>query len=724
MAHLQTRSSQIPSSHTRPSRPLVLVVDPDASSRSVLDVALGREGFEVWTAGTASEANLLLTGRAPDLIVLESALGGDDGFTFVAALRGDDRLAKVPVLLLAAPGEENEAALAEVVGVDEIIRKPAFARDVTALARLELTRMSGGPLDFDSQTLPPERMLRALLSTPRSGRMTLAGGRAQLLFRGGKIVSARFGELQPSVDLVERALALTSGEYTVTLMPVAAEVEVNCRLQEVVNIVVPRLARWQRALLKSLPLDMRLAIDFARMKNVKGLPDEVSAVLRLFDGFRNVEQVLLDSPLSASVTLEAATRLFLMGVLTHSHGGDEELFTLRPMPRLFEPPATEAKELMDTLFANGAEIRAPDDAADEDEDWYHPTSVRDELLGDAPGEWTSAPVPEALAAGLSADVQKQLEALGTPMHVQESRESVFVAALRDEPASSIGAAFFVASSAEVTPSIRTPALQPVAALEEVPAVAIVPRSTSADAEAAFFSSSPSVITPAPSVAAEATFFVSNSSEAASSTVLVGDAEATFFATSATETVLPETSEAPAIKTRRPMWPFIAGGVALLAVAALFDLAPTGEPKPEPVVVAPIAKVEDAPVVVEEPIAELEAAPPVDVSENLLLGSQLYDRGEYKKAITVLEQVVSDAPESVNGWLQLGLARYDFGDAKGARAAADKVLTLDAKNGRVQLLLATLHFDANERDLGRAAIQKYLELEPNGAHVEDAKALLR
>ncbi len=701
MAHLQTHSSQTHSSQGRPSRPLVLVVDPDESSRSVLDVALGREGFEVWSSGTASEANLLLTGRAPDLIVLESALGGDDGFTFVAALRGDERLAKVPVLLLAAPGEENEAALAEVVGVDEIIRKPAFARDVTALARLELARRADGPLTFDSNSLPPERMLRALLSTPRSGRMTLAGGRAQLLFRGGKIVSARFSELQPSVDLVERALALTSGEYSVTLMPVAAEVELNCRLQEVVNVVVPRLARWQRALLKSLPLDMRLAIDFARMKSVKGLPDEVSAVLRLFDGFRTVEQVLLDSPLSASVTLEAATRLFLMGVLTHAQGGDEEIFTLRPMPRLFEPPATEAKELMETLFANGAEIRAPDDVPEVDDDWYHPTSVREELLGDAPGEWTSAPVPEALASGLAPDVQKQLEALGTPMHVQES---VYVATLRDQPAAG---EFFASSSTEVTPSIRTPALEDTPS--SVAANPELTQSQASGADAAGFASSSSVLTP--------------SSAVVSSTV-ERDSEAAFFASSAADAAFPETSEAPAIKTRRPIWPFVAGGLALLAVAAMFENTPSIEPKPEPVVVAPVAKVEEAPAVVEEPAEEIEAAPAIDVSENLLLGSQLYDRGEYKKAITVLEQVVADAPESVNGWLQLGLARYDFGDSKGARAAADKVLALDAKNGRVQLLLATLHFDANERDLGRAAIQKYLELEPNGAHVEEAKALLR
>jgi Tfp pilus assembly protein PilF len=184
---------------------------------------------------------------------------------------------------------------------------------------------------------------------------------------------------------------------------------------------------------------------------------------------------------------------------------------------------------------------------------------------------------------------------------------------------------------------------------------------------------------------------------------------------------------PAVKSRRAVWPFVVGGIALLGVTALLELNPAEAPKetPTPVVVAaPSApKVEVAPVAAAAPVEE-PAPPAVDVSENLALGSQLYERGEYKKAITVLEQVVADAPESVNGWLQLGLARYDSGDSKGAREAAEKVLALAPANGRVQLLLATLYFDQGDREQGRAAIQKYLELEPNGAHVAEAKALLR
>ena len=69
---------------------LVLVVDPDASARSVLEVVLVRDGFDVWSTGSGSQGLALMKGgRTPDVIVLESDLGGEDGFSFVSQVRGD-----------------------------------------------------------------------------------------------------------------------------------------------------------------------------------------------------------------------------------------------------------------------------------------------------------------------------------------------------------------------------------------------------------------------------------------------------------------------------------------------------------------------------------------------------------------------------------------------------------------------------------------------------------
>ena len=51
---LDSSLSTLPSATTR--KPLVLVIDPDESTRSVLEVALSRDGFEIWSASPGRRA--------------------------------------------------------------------------------------------------------------------------------------------------------------------------------------------------------------------------------------------------------------------------------------------------------------------------------------------------------------------------------------------------------------------------------------------------------------------------------------------------------------------------------------------------------------------------------------------------------------------------------------------------------------------------------------------
>jgi DNA-binding response OmpR family regulator/tetratricopeptide (TPR) repeat protein len=722
MAHSVAPSS-IESSASAPQarsrRPLVLVIDPDESTRSVLEVAMARDGFEVLGAGSGREGLAHLQGRAPDAIVLESDLGGEEGFSFVAQLRGTDALSRVPVLLLAKADDENVEALADVVGVDDFIQKPAFARDVAALVRVELARARGGAMRFNSKLLPPVQLLRALLSCPRSGRILLHGGRAELRFRTGKVLDARFDGRGGSLDVLVRALALTSGEYELVLEAVDGFAELQCTLREVVELVAPRLQKWERVLQRSLPLDARLAVDFARLATgLKAMPDEVNRVVQLFDGHRSVEQVLLDSTFNETLTLEVATRLYLMGVLAPAAGSDADLATLKPMPRLFEPRAAEAEELMQQLFAGTAEIRAVDEAvAQVDQDWFSPSVAKAELeVADPAGGWTTAPVPTLLAEGLAPELARQLDAFKTTMQVEAPQLAPEVAAVRR---------FAEAPVAEPSETVMEAALREAAGVPQVDDAQLQAQLTEFYAQARGTQArietpwmTPVVEVPAPASAVEAPPTVEVSAEAA------------FF-----------NGEAPAPvedlhvtpQRKRALWPYAAGAVAVavLAFSADFFRGPAAvEPPPAP---APAPEVVVAPVLPdiaprELLVAEAPEAPaleaPLDVSENLAEATRLYNAGQYKKAISVLEQVVSDDPSSVLAWNLMGLARYDAHDSAGAKAAAERVLALEPRNARVQILLATLHFDAGERAEGRANLERYLELAPSGLEVAEVRALLQ
>lgn len=734
-------------------RPLVMVIDPDASARSVLEVALTRDGFDVWSADNSEQGlELMAVERVPDVVVLESDLGGEDGFSLVSQLRGTPRTAGVKVLLLARPNERDVAALAEVVGVDGFIQKPAFARDVAALVRLELARHNGLAMTFQSGHLPPAQLLRALLSTPRSGELVVADGRGQVRFAQGHVTDVRF-EGHTDVEALTRALAFTRGSYSVRLCDVPVSDDFVCGLRDLVQRVMPRLVRWAKVLERSLPLDARLGVDFARLSSwLDAMPDEVNRVVQLFDGHRSVEDVVADSPFDETLTLEVATRLYLMGVVAPVAKVRDEVTVLREAPRLFEPRATEVEELMQQLFEGKVEIRGDDDGAElSDDDWFRAPEGSGLEVVDPAGGW-KATAPAELTQELAPELQAQLDAFDIPIHFEapepapapvsafahqptavsepeptETMEQVLRAATGDADATvSPQAAPAVPEALPELPSASAgPALEARAALED-PEVRIVTPLLTPVVATANATSTASADAPQPSTTPVAEPETTQARVAQAPVARM--AEGAFFNE---EAVTDGEDFAPAPKTRRAVWPFLVLALAGLGVAVLFDALKGGDARePDPVVAFATLKAPPVPVElpdIDEPVFYDDAPAveeTVDVSENLAEGRRLYEAGRYQQAKSVLEQVLTDAPRSETAWILLGLVKYDSMDIPGAREAADKVLAIDPNNARVQVLLATLYFDAGDYPAGRTALHRYLELEPDGPFAADAKALLR
>ncbi len=85
--------------------PTLLVVDDDAAIRSSLRDVLEAEGYGVHTAGDGAAALALLRsldGALPTLILLDLSMPVMDGWSFFAALRADQRLQRIPVVIITA----------------------------------------------------------------------------------------------------------------------------------------------------------------------------------------------------------------------------------------------------------------------------------------------------------------------------------------------------------------------------------------------------------------------------------------------------------------------------------------------------------------------------------------------------------------------------------------------------------------------------------------------
>jgi CheY-like chemotaxis protein len=709
----------------------VLVVDGDKSSRSILEVALKRSGFEVATSTTAREAMLsLAAGAAPSVLVLASDLHGEDGYSLCAQLRGEPRFEKLPVLLLARRDEDERLALAEAVGADDLVAKPAFARDIAALVLLRVSPKDERGYALDTSVLPLPLALRAVLSAQRAGQIQL-GPKSFIGFKTGRVTHAEIGGSE-GIDALVRLLTLAKGPYRVTFVPPNKPMAIDVPLRELVNQIFPRLARWEQLAARSVPLEARFQVDFAALaKALPTIPDAVNDVVRLFDGQRPVRQVLFDSPLNETVTLEVANRLHLMGIVRPTAKRDlEEIELLRAAPPLFIPKQTEASERMSELFGAIVDPEA--------------IVTPREIPAVRGGDWYEAPIGTGLdvadptegwqvGAHVAGDIAVQLAAFNIPAELEESEKKAAPPEV---------AAFSRGVHEETPPSPLEQALAPIQLTDVLPAA---PAPTAAVAqtslEATFFAEGETEV---PEIGDDdktppsGTQIPELGEETASVAPRAPDIEASFFADDTEPDLAPNVADAvlgPEPKTASAdgasarLMAILGGAVLALAAVAVVGWRLTGGETPAPAeLVAPAPEAAAPAVNLEVPQDEVELtpAPEPDMSVSVALAEakNLYEAGRLKEALEALDRVVATEASSVRAWQLMGMARYDNGDTRGAEEAARTVLALAPDYADAYLLLATLHIDSGQKDVARTELEKYLELQPEGPHANEAKALLR
>jgi CheY-like chemotaxis protein len=112
-----------------PRMPSVLVADDDPHIAPLVSAAL--LPYHLYTESVPDGATTLarLCGRTYDLVVLDLWMAGMHGLEVLRALRGDPRLARVPVLILTANASHLALLQSFESGADEFVRKPFDIRE-------------------------------------------------------------------------------------------------------------------------------------------------------------------------------------------------------------------------------------------------------------------------------------------------------------------------------------------------------------------------------------------------------------------------------------------------------------------------------------------------------------------------------------------------------------------------------------------------------------------
>jgi CheY-like chemotaxis protein len=150
------------------TRPKILVIDDDASIRSLVKLHLVNAGYDVIEAADGVDGGYLILEAAPDLIVCDVNMPYMNGYEFVAALRGDPQTQHIPVVFLTV--QDDFANQAKKLGAAAYLAKPLMADRL-----LEVVALFAGP------GVPTEvRLSGAVLQLSDASASVRDSGRAPL----------------------------------------------------------------------------------------------------------------------------------------------------------------------------------------------------------------------------------------------------------------------------------------------------------------------------------------------------------------------------------------------------------------------------------------------------------------------------------------------------------------------------------------------------------------
>ena len=168
---------------TQPAPISILLVDDERSLREPLAEYLSRQGFAVQEANSAPAARTLLACEAPDLVLLDIMMPGEDGLSLCRHLVEARRL---PVILLTAKGEAMDRIIGLEIGADDYVTKPFEPRELVARIRSVLRRAerpAAAPADdllylFEGWQLDP---LKRRLTDPEGTLVPLSTAEFRML---------------------------------------------------------------------------------------------------------------------------------------------------------------------------------------------------------------------------------------------------------------------------------------------------------------------------------------------------------------------------------------------------------------------------------------------------------------------------------------------------------------------------------------------------------------
>jgi two-component system cell cycle response regulator DivK len=118
----------------------ILVAEDDADNRRIVVKVLTVEGYETLEAADGRSAVAVAKRERPDLIVMDLAMPGMDGWEASRRLKADPQTADIPIIALTAFAMRGDEERAREAGCDAYLSKPCRPQTIRDVVRQFVAR--------------------------------------------------------------------------------------------------------------------------------------------------------------------------------------------------------------------------------------------------------------------------------------------------------------------------------------------------------------------------------------------------------------------------------------------------------------------------------------------------------------------------------------------------------------------------------------------------------
>jgi two-component system phosphate regulon response regulator PhoB len=118
----------------------ILIIEDEPDIRKTLEYNVSREGYEVVSASSLSEARQNLESSSFSLLLLDLMLPDGSGLDLFRELKQDKSKSSMPVIILTAKDDEVDKVVGFELGADDYVTKPFSVRELILRVKAVLKR--------------------------------------------------------------------------------------------------------------------------------------------------------------------------------------------------------------------------------------------------------------------------------------------------------------------------------------------------------------------------------------------------------------------------------------------------------------------------------------------------------------------------------------------------------------------------------------------------------